>query len=161
MFPRRLQMQTAPHLLPQYLSCGTSTTAAMTGAETDLKQQGCKAILFITGEWSAFSHSRVSFLFAGCVHTTTPPITSRSVVSPQIQTSVMLLQQGHITQEIILLTCISCALQENSFYCAAGTSLHVSFLSPLLQQLMSVFHSLTHRPDTQKCVVLNKKPRRE
>ncbi len=51
---------------------------SLVGAESDLRRQGWKAVLFITGEWPALTDSQTAILFPGPASpsATTPPITS-------------------------------------------------------------------------------------
>lgn len=158
-------MQGAPRLSTRYLSFGDGHNWSRGGAVADLKWQGRKAILFITEEWPAFTHSQITVLFAGLAPTTTPPITSWSMACQQTQTRCRLAgtnrQQQTWGQVVIPLTCFNC-----SFYCAHELPYklfslsHVLFLYQLLcfssvrtsfPLLLSLLHLNTASKNTKVC----------
>lgn len=112
---------------------GYRKTEATARSKTDVKQRGCRALLFITGQWSTLIDSPVTFLFINPAPTTTQPLTGWSIASRQTKHGVVLLRQicniRHGNRRLSLFTCINCVLQENSF-CACG----------LLKLLEAVLH---------------------
>lgn len=93
-------MHTAPHLLTCYLSFWTPCkTEATVRSKTDVKQRGCRAFLFITGQWSTLIDSPVTFLFINPARTTTQPITGWSIASRQTRCHVAKTNLQHQTWE--------------------------------------------------------------
>ncbi len=112
------------------------------GAVSDLKRQGCKAILYITGVWPTLTDSQITVLFPVPASTTTPTYHQLSCGAPTDQNDVSSLgtntQQQTERQVVIRPACFNCVVLKNSFYCAHELlyKLHsisnILFLSPSL-----------------------------